>query len=89
MVRVTKNTGLCRLCPSSLEENPTPFRGLDLHPSLFGMEKATKRFRLALSNWDTGPPEDGGNTLSKTLRDVWPEWINNVKNVDYDYETRD
>jgi hypothetical protein len=53
------------------------------------MEKATKRFRLALSNWDTGPPEDGGNTLSKTLRDVWPEWINNVKNVDYDYETRD
>jgi hypothetical protein len=35
------------------------------------------------------PPEDGGNTTSKTLRNVWPERTNSVKNVVYDYEIRD
>jgi hypothetical protein len=53
------------------------------------MEKAIKRCWLVLSNWDTVPTEDGGNTTSKTLRDVWPERINGVKNVVYDNEIRD
>jgi hypothetical protein len=53
------------------------------------MEKAIEIFWLVLHNWDTVPPEDGGSTTSKTLREVWPERVNNVKNVVYDYEIRD